>query len=81
MFTYLPFIVYISHETDYSFSQTAGLVHTFQAILLVSFDALFVWQSLLSTTAFGVGCNYVARLEDWGLGLQWHTIGMNMVSI
>lgn len=28
-------------------------------------------QSLLSTTSFGICCNYLARYEEQGVGAQW----------
>ena len=35
---------------------------------------LFVFQSLLSTTSFGICCNYIARYEEQGVGAQWSNL-------
>ncbi|XP_075923304.1 phospholipid-transporting ATPase ABCA1 [Petromyzon marinus] len=48
----------------------------------------FVWQdyltfpikmgvSLLSTVAFGFGCESISRLEEQGIGIQWHNLASN----
>ncbi|XP_062517550.1 ATP-binding cassette sub-family A member 2-like isoform X2 [Corticium candelabrum] len=34
---------------------------------------------LLSTTAFASGCNYIARWEEMGDGMQWYNIGESTV--
>ena len=34
----------------------------------------FIFQSLLSTTSFGIGCNYLARYEEQGVGAQWSNL-------
>ncbi|XP_061413809.1 LOW QUALITY PROTEIN: phospholipid-transporting ATPase ABCA1-like [Lethenteron reissneri] len=48
----------------------------------------FMWQdyltfpikmgvSLLSTVAFGFGCESISRLEEQGIGIQWHNLASN----
>ena len=37
-------------------------------------------QSLLSTTSFGVCCNYLARYEEQGVGAQWSNFFSSPVS-
>ena len=38
--------------------------------LTMNFFVVFI-QSLLSTTSFGICCNYLARYEEQGVGAQW----------
>ena len=38
--------------------------------LSMNFCVVFI-QSLLSTTSFGICCNYLARYEEQGVGAQW----------
>ena len=40
----------------------------------------FFLQSLLSTTSFGICCNYLARLEEQGVGAQWSNFYSSPVS-
>lgn len=43
----------------------------------------FLWpsfsQSLMSTTAFGLGSKYFALYEVAGVGIQWHTFSQSPV--
>ena len=38
-------------------------------------------QSLFSTSAFGMGMEYIIRLEEQGVGLQGHTLTQGVVSL
>ena len=42
----------------------------FQTTINYEFVCCFM-QSLLSTTSFGICCNYLARYEEQGVGAQW----------
>lgn len=50
---------------------------------MISFGAnvllLFSPQSLMSTTAFGLGSKYFALYEVAGVGIQWHTFSQSPV--
>ena len=49
--------------------------HTKQVILIL----IWLLQSLLSTTAFGLGAKYFAFYEIEGVGVQWNNIAVSPV--
>lgn len=43
------------------------------------YRSIFPFQSLFSTTAFGVGAKYFAFYEEMGVGVRWDNIGISPV--
>lgn len=69
---YLPYTVLVSYDTQ---TRTWHKVLAVRSIdCLNSFDSCSCFQSLSSTVAFGLGCDYIARFEGMAQGIQWSNI-------
>lgn len=58
----------------------------FPSILVILFEKIMTpgqkaIACLSSTTAFALGCNYIAQYEQQGVGIQWSNIETSPVSI